>query len=129
VILPVYDFRSNEWYKQISLANINGVFGMSYFPDYIDMNSFWFNMIAQGYNTTVAFSLIPTESDYSWIPNQADCSNTSNTLMIGDYNRTEYIKPGSNGSLTVQSAFANVWIFDVTMDWGLLNTTNSSAIT
>jgi len=76
VILPVYDMRFNEWYQYVQLPNINGVFGMAYFPNYLDMNSFWFNMISQHYNTTMAVSLTPTETDYSWIPDAANAENT-----------------------------------------------------
>jgi hypothetical protein len=129
VILPVYEMRFDDWYQYVSFPNINGVFGMAYFADYLDMNSFWFNMISQGYNTTMAISLLPSSTDQSWIPQAPDCSNTSNTLMIGDYNRTDYILAGTNTSLTLTSAYPNVWIFNSNVSFGLVNTTNTSAIT
>jgi len=55
--------RANEWFQYVTFPNINGVFGMAYFADYLDMNSFWFNMISQGYNTTMALSLLPSSTD------------------------------------------------------------------
>lgn len=102
---------------------------MAYFANYLDMNSFWFNMISQGYNTTMAVSLIPEESDYDWIEGAPNVANTSNTLMIGDYNRSEYILANTTQSLTVTSAYSNIWIFNCNMSFGIVNTTNGSEIT
>ena len=77
VILPVYDMRWNEWFEYLQLPQVNGVFGMAYFADYLQWNSFWFSMISQGYNTTMAISLLPQESDVDWIQAAPNCTNTT----------------------------------------------------
>jgi len=95
----------------------------------LDVNSFWYNMISQGYNTTMAVSIIPQERDYEFYPGAPDVSGTSNTLMIGDYNRSEYIEPNSNQSLTVTSSAPNIWQFDLNLSFGYVNTTDQSQMT
>ena len=49
-------------------------------------------MIAKEIEPKFAFSIIPEESDWSWIPNAPNISlNTDGSqLMIGDYNSTPY---------------------------------------
>lgn len=79
----------------------------------------------------MAISMIPTESDMSWIPSvtDVDYSDTNNTLLIGDYNRTEFIASGTNTSLTITSSKPNVWKFDCELYFGLINTTNPNITT
>jgi hypothetical protein len=119
----------NEWYQYVKMPNINGVFGMAYFADYQDMNSFWYNMIVQQYNTTMGVSLIPSNKSYEFINDAPNVENTHNSLMIGDYNRSLYIEANTNTSLTVNSAYPNLWIFTCNVYAGLINTTNATNIT
>lgn len=116
-----------DWWPYVPLPTINGVFGLGYFPTYIDYTSFWHNMIAQGYDTTMAVSLLPSESDVSWIPNSANFTDTSSSVMIGDYNRSAYINTANNQTLTLTSADTDDWAFNATMGFGLTNTTEGLA--
>jgi len=61
----------------------------------------------------MAISMIPDATDMAWIPSVTDIdySNTNNTLLIGDYNRTDFIASGTNTSLTITSHLPNVWKF------------------
>ena len=131
MLLPVYKMYANEWFQYVKLQNINGVFGMAYFAEYQDNNSFWYNMIAQDYDTTMAVSLVPTSTDVSWIPamSSVNFTNASNTLMIGENNRTLYIANNTNTSITMTSAKPNIWKFDTHVYFGMINTTNTSSVT
>lgn len=103
---------------------MNGVFGLGYFSDYISYDSFWFNMIAQGYNTTMAVSLIPSATDLSWIPSAPNMTNVSSSLMIGDYNRSLFIDEVNAPTILLTSDNPNLWVFNVSMGFGLTNTTD-----
>jgi hypothetical protein len=81
-------------------------------------------MIAQGYATSLVVSLMPTESDYSWIPNAPTLNQTSQ-VIVGDYNISDFINPTSN-QLIVQTNADNMWVFNVTVGIGLTNTTGEN---
>jgi hypothetical protein len=96
MILPVQSLIWNDWFQYVALSNINGVMGMSYWPSATEPQSFWSNMIAQGYNSTLAVSLLPTEQDYSWVPNAPNLTQTSSSVIVGQYNASEFVSVTSN---------------------------------
>lgn len=79
-------------------------------------------MIAQGFNTTMALSMLPSQNDTSWIVGAPNFTNTSSQVMIGNYNRAAFIDTTSNKTLTLTSNSINQWVFNVTMGFGLTNT-------
>lgn len=53
-------------------------------------------MIAQGYDTKMAVSLLSTNNDVAWVVGAANFTNTSSEVIIGDYNRSAYINETTN---------------------------------
>jgi uncharacterized glyoxalase superfamily protein PhnB len=70
----------------------------------------------------LAFSLLATNSSVNWVVGAANFTNTTSQIMIGDYNRSMYIDETSNQTLTLTSDDPDAWIFNVTMGFGLTNT-------
>lgn len=67
---------------------MGGILGGAYFTGGTQYASFWGNMIAKGLPTTFAIHLLPSQSDWGWIPNAP--SNLSayggSVLQAGNYN-------------------------------------------
>ncbi len=121
MILPTYDLFGNDWWQYVSLSNINGVMGMSYWPNPQDPQSFWTNMMAQGYNSSLVVSLMPTLYDYAWIPNAPNMTNVTSQVIVGDYNITDFINVTSN-QINIRTNANSSWVFNLTMGFGLTNT-------
>lgn len=98
------------------MYNIGGIFGASYFSGQTQYASFWGNMIAKGLPPTFALHLVPSQSDWSWIPNSPSNLSDygSSELQAGNYNSSTYINSNNPQSLTIGSYSNSAWVFNMT---------------
>jgi hypothetical protein len=73
-------------------------------------------MIAKGLPSTFALNLVPSYSDWSWIPNApANLSSYGESaLQVGNYNGSSYQNPTNPTSLTIGSYSTDAWVFNLT---------------
>ena len=118
--------NNNYWNNAIPMYNIGGIFGAGFFQGYTQYASFWGNMIAKGLPSTFALHLVPSESDWSWIPNAPNLTALGYTsaLQVGRYNGSTYANPSNPTSLTIGSYSVDAWVFNLTsFAFGYQNTT------
>jgi len=116
VFLNTRYVNKNYWLNVAPHPNIGGILGAGYFKKYTQYGSFWNNMLVKQVQTKFAFSLVPDEEDWSWIPSAPDV--TTNTygsqLMIGDYDPTPFHNVDNPLPLKVTtSSGSGNWTFDL----------------